>query len=49
MKSLPCGEGKHLNCYGRINPTDYPPNCTCECHTKGINVPSHGRYVPNKK
>lgn len=45
-----CSQGKHLNCLGRINPEDYPPNCECECHGKsGANAPSHGRYVPNKK
>jgi hypothetical protein len=48
MKSEPCTQGKHLNCLGRINRGDYPPNCGCDCH-KRSNTPSHGRDVPNIK
>lgn len=47
MRSDSCATGKHLNCLGRVRPTDYPPNCGCACHTKGANVASHGKYVPN--
>ena len=44
---MSCSEGRHLNCLGRIKPDDYPPNCECDCHTKGSNVASQGKYVPN--